>query len=339
MSLRAFGTLDGVPIEEVSLAAHGIEAKIITWGAVLRDLVVPGREGPRSIVLGLETIEDYVRHSPSFGAIVGRYANRIANGRFPLDGREIQVAVNEGPNVLHSGPVGFGKRPWTLLAHDEARAHLAILSEDGEGGWPGRLFATATYEIVAPGTLRLILQAVTDAPTPVNLSTHSYYNLDGAADVRDHRLQVEADQITPTDRADLPTGEIASVSGTAHDFRRSRPIRPAAPDQVYDMNFVLRRAGLAPGELARAATLSSPGSGIRMELWTSEPGLQVYDGYKVDVAVPGHDGRRYGRHAGLALEPQRFPDGPNHAHFPQTILRPGKVSRQVTELRFGLLTG
>lgn len=332
---RPFGRLGETDIAEVTLRAHGIEARIITWGAVLRDLVVAGPEGPRHVVLGLETIEDYVRHSPSFGAIVGRCANRIAGGRFPLDGREVQVETNEGPNTLHGGPTGFGKRLWTLLAADDRRVHLGLVSEDGEGGWPGRVVATATYEIAAPATLRLILQASTDAPTPLNLSTHGYYNLDGSADVRDHVLQVAADFVTPTGAGDIPTGAIAPVAGTPYDFREPRPIRPAGAPQDYDMNFVLRRPA-APGPLlARAATLASPAGGLRMELWTTEPGLQVYDGYKVDVPVPGLGGRRYGRNAGLALEPQRFPDAPNHGHFPPTILRPGEVSRQVTELRFG----
>ena len=341
MSVRVFGRLDGVDIPEVTIAADGIEARIITWGAVLRDLVVASRDGPRRVVLGLGTIEDYVAHSPNFGAVVGRVANRIGGARFPLDGRIVELVPNEGPNQLHGGPRGFGKRVWSLIGHDATRVHLGLVSEDGDMGYPGRLHASATYE-VEPGSpdrgpiLRFSLAAFADRPTPVNLTVHNYFNLDGAADARDHVLQIEADHHVVLDPAQIPTGEIARVERSPDlDFRRERPIRPSAPDHLYDLNYVLRREG-GPG-LARAATLSSPKSGLRMQLWTTEPGLQLYDAHKVNVAVPGHDGARYGRFAGIALEPQRFPDAPNHAHFPSCRLEPGEVSRQVSELRFGPL--
>lgn len=335
MSLRAFGRDRGREIVEVTLAAGAIEARIISWGAVLRDLVLRTPDGSRRrLVLGLDRIEDYVRHSPDFGAVVGRYANRIGDARFRLDGAEIALVPNENGNELHGGPEGFGRRVWSLVSHDARRAHLALVSEDGEMGYPGRLHAFATYELSEPATLRISLQAFADEPTPVNLTSHGYWNLDGAADARDHRLWIASDLVLVTDAELIPTGEIAAVAGTPLDFRRERPIRPGAAGPSYDLTYVLRRERAAQPVLVHAATLSSPVSGIAMELWTTEIGLQLYDGRKVDVPVPGHDGARYGPHAGIALEPQRFPDAPNHAHFPGCTLPVGEVSRQVTELRF-----
>ncbi len=337
MSIRTFGRCDGVEVAEVTLRGAGLEARIITWGAVLRDLVAPGRDEPRHVVLGLERLEHYRAHSPYFGAIVGRYANRIGGARFRLGGRIVDVVPNEKGNALHGGPVGFGTRIWSLLAHDETRVHLGLVSEAGEMGYPGRLFALASYELVEPATLRISLQAFADEPTPVNLTTHSYYNLDGSADVRDHLLFIASDHVTPTDGELIPTGEIRPVGETPFDFRTARPIRPKGAPVDYDVNHVFRRERAGEPMLAHAATLASPVSGIAMELWTTEPGLQLYDGHLLDMPVAGLGGVRYGRNGGVALEPQRFPDAPNHSHFPPCILSPGEVSRQVSELRFSLL--
>ncbi len=335
-SVRPFGRLDGIDIQEIALATEaGAEARIITWGGVLRDLVVPGPNGPQRVVLGLETLEEYVRHSPFFGAIVGRYANRIGDARFRLDGREVDLVANENGNGLHGGPASFGRRPWALLGHGRNAAHLGLVSEDDEMGYPGRLFATCSYELLEPATLRITLQAFADEPTPVNLTAHNYFNLDGSADARDHLLQVAADLYTPMNEEKIPTGEIRSVLGTRFDFRAPRPIRRGGEASTdLDHNLVLRREASAGPTLAKAATLSSSRSGIAMELWTTEPGLQVYDGRLVDVPVPGTGGRELKPHAGIALEPQRFPDAPNHPHFPNTILVPGCVSRQISEFRF-----
>lgn len=338
MSLRLFGRQGGADILEATIAAEGIEARIITWGAVLRDLVVAAPDGPRHVVLGLGAIEDYLALTANFGAVVGRVANRIGRARFPLDGRMVELVANDGPNQLHGGPLGFGKRVWTLTGHGERYAHLALVSEDGDMGYPGRLQASATYE-VEPATsergprLCLSLQAFADRTTPVNMTLHNYFNLDGTSDARDHLLQVEADHYLPVDAGLVPTGEVASVAATPDlDFRRERPIRPARTEHLYDLNYVLRNAGR--GRLARAATLSSPRNGLAMQLWTTEPGLQLYDAHKVELTGAGHDGAGYGRFAGIALEPQRFPDAPNHAHFPSCWLEQGKVSRQTSELRF-----
>lgn len=334
MTIRPFGHYRGQEVGEVVIASQaGAAATVMSWGAVLRDLVVPGRSGPQRVVLGLDTLDDYVRYSPNFGAVVGRYANRIGQARFWLDGREVDLVPNENGNELHGGPDGFGRRAWTIVAHDPRRVHLALVSEDGDMGYPGRLFAIATYEMLEPATLRITLQAIADQPTPVNLTTHSYYNLDGSADVRDHRLQVSADFYTPVDGELIPTGEIASVAGTRFDFREARTLRTGAY-QDYDANLVIRRE--PDSGLAHAATLSSDASGIALELWTTEPGVQVYDGHLIDVPVAGLGGTVLRPYAGLPLEPQKFPDSPNRSHFPSTLLLPGRVSRQVSEVRLTL---
>lgn len=330
---RHFGRIGGTDVLEVTLATQaGAEARVITWGAVLRDLVVPSPSGPRPVVLGFDRLEEYLAYSPYFGAIVGRYANRIGGARFRLGGRESVLVPNEGRNQLHGGPAGFSKRVWSLLSHDGGSAHLALISQDGDMGYPGRLFATCSYELFEPATLRISLQAFTDAPTPVNLTTHSYYNLDGSADIRSHRLTIAADHVTPTDRELIPTGAIAAVAETRFDFRNARPIRTRDAYEDYDTNFVLSRDRDCEPHLAHGATLEA--DGLAMELWTSEPGLQFYDGHLIDIPVLGSHARPFAGYGGLALEPQRFPDGPNQPHFPPCILQPGQVSRQQSEFRF-----
>ncbi|MGO4706253.1 aldose epimerase family protein [Microvirga sp. 2MCAF38] len=335
MTVERFGSIGGQDILEVALRSvgGGAEARILTWGAVVRDLIVPTLHGPQRVVLGLNSIEDYVAHSPYFGAVVGRYANRIGHAHFKLDGKVYHLDANEGRNQLHGGSKGFGRRIWSLIDHTPSSATLSLVSEDGDMGYPGRLIATCTYVFVEPMTLRIVLEATSDEATPVNLTTHGYFNLDGSADISSHHLMIAADYVTPTHRDLIPTGEIKSVEGTPYDFKTLRPIGAAQLMQgriTYDTNYVLRRSG----ELSHAATLYALKSGVSMQLWTTEPGLQFYDGHMIHVPVPGLDGAHYGPHAGLCLEPQRFPDGPNKAHFPACILQPGTVSRQVSELRF-----
>lgn len=335
MSARLFGHHEGRDVHEVVLRAPGgLEARIITWGAVIRDLVVPGPGGPQRVVLGYETLEHYVEYSPYFGAVVGRHANRIGQSRFTLDGRTHALVANEGPHQLHGGPAGFGQRVWTLLHHDERSAVLGLVSDDGDMGYPGRLVATCHYALADPATLAITLEATCDRPTPVNLTTHSYFNLDGGPDICSHHLRIDGDHVTAVDANLIPTGAISPVAGTALDFRATRPI--GAPGLLqcrerYDHNFVLRSGS---GALAHAATLASRKSRIALDLWTTEPGLQFYGGHLLDSPVPGLGGARYRIHGGLCLEPQRFPDGPNHGHFPPCILRPGELSRQRSELRF-----
>lgn len=332
---RPFGHLHGREIPEITLRNDaGLEARIIAFGAVLRDLLVPGPDGPQRVVVGLRRMEDYAVRSRSFGAIVGRYANRVAGARFRLDGQDHRLVPNEGPNQLHGGPVGFGSRVWTLDGHDATRCRLSLVSEDGDMGYPGRVVATATYEIVGEATLRIALEAETDAPTPLNLTCHNYFNLDGSPDVREHRLTVAAPFMLPVDEAGIPTGEVRSVEGTPFDFRGGRAVRAPAGAPPYDHCLVLGRPRERPGTVSHAATLASGRNGLALQLWTSEPALQVYDGAKVDLPERGNGGLALRPFCGLALEPQRFPDGPNRPHFPPCILRPGEVSRQVTELRF-----
>jgi aldose 1-epimerase len=339
MSLPVFGILDGRDIHEVTLHTARAEAKIIEYGAVVRDLhiALPTSER-RRVVLGLNSIEDYVQHAPHFGAIAGRFANRIAHGRFTLDGRNHQLVLNQdGRHHLHGGgPFGFGKRPWTLVHHTETSATLVHVSPDGTNGYPGTLTAQCRYTL-DDATLRVDLTAFTDAPTLVNLAHHSYFNLGGGPDILDHTLQVDADHITSVDSDLIPSGEIAPIANGAHDFRTATRMRrtDAADNQIWtDHNFVLTRRRREVSGLAFAARFAAPQSDLALEVWTTEPGLQVYDGFKVAVPVPGLDGARYGAHAGLCLEPQLFPDAPNHDDFPSAVLRPGELYRQTTEYRF-----
>jgi len=331
MTIERFGSLDGQDVLQVSLKGpDGVEAKVLTWGAVVRDLTVPVAGGSQRVVLGLNSIEDYVAHSPYFGAIVGRYGNRIGGARFTLDGETYELDANEGKNQLHGGSMGFGTRLWSIVDHTPSSLTLGLVSEDGDMGYPGRLVATCTYTLLESSRLRIALEATSDRPTPVNLTTHGYFNLDGSPDISAHALTIAGDYITPTRPDLIPTGEIVAVAGTDYDFTAARPVH-GAQHTLYDINYVLRGP---PGELRHAATLASRGNGLSMELWTTEPGVQFYDGHLIDIPVEGLDGARYGRHGGLCLEPQRFPDSPNKAHFSESIVRPGRVSQQVSELRF-----
>lgn len=335
MQVQSFGFADGVEIQEITLRnAAGATASVITWGAVIRDLVVPSAGGPQRVVLGLNTIEDYLAHSPYFGAIAGRFANRIAGGRFVLDGRTHRLPTNErAGNTLHGGPKGFGSVPWRLEGGDESSVTLVLDSPDGDEGFPGNVRATCTYTLAAPGTLVVELGATTDAATILSLAQHSYFNLDGSADARDHEMLLNCDFITPVDPDLIPTGEIRAVAGTPFDFAASRPIRNAS-GQDYDINFVIAPTPDPETGLAHAVTVRSPKNGLTLDVYTDQPGVQFYDGAKVHCPVPGLDGARYGAYAGFALECQSFPDAPNRRHFPSAVLRPGRAYRQHSEYRF-----
>jgi aldose 1-epimerase len=344
MQIREFGTFEDESVREITLENGGTSAKIITYGAALRDLIVPLPDGEHQrVVLGLETLEDYRNHSPHMGAIAGRYANRIANGRFMLDGKCFQLPLNQNNrHSLHGGGQGFGKCNWTLLHADDTAATLALHSPDADAGYPGTLAVLCRYSLPEPATLRIDLSAFTDQPTVLNLAHHSYFNLDGSGDILDHELMVRAQVMTPVDAEMIPDGSIRPVAGTPFDFRRARALRQideAGNRFPYDHNFILRRERREPGgsgpDLAHAATLSSVRSGLAMEIWTSEPCLQVYDGAKLNLPVRGLDGTSYGACAGICLEPQHAPDSPNQPHLPSTVLRPGELYRQVSEYRFG----
>lgn len=335
MAIERFGSVDGADVLQVTLKGpDGVELRVLTWGAVMRDLVVPSARGPQHVLLGLNSIEDYIAHSPYFGAIVGRHANRIGGAKFTLEGETYKLDANEGVNQLHGGSMGFGTRLWSVAEHNESSVTLSLVSEDGDMGYPGRLIATCTYRLLASATVRIELTAICDKPTPVNLTTHGYFNLDGSSDILSHHLMIAGDYITPTRPDLIPTGEIKRVAGTPYDFNTLRPIGAAEfmhNHTIYDTNYVLRGPY---GVLRHGVTLKSLNNGLEMELWTTEPGVQFYAGHLIKMPVPGLNGAHYHPHAGLCLEPQRFPDSPNNAHFPSSLLKPGQVSKQVSELRF-----
>jgi aldose 1-epimerase len=334
MASRIFGRLpDGTEVDEVTIAAGDLTVGVLTVGAVIRDVRLAGIDHP--LVLGFDRAEDYVLHSPYIGAVAGRSANRIGHGRFSIDGRPYQVSLNEkGRHHLHGGFVGFSRRVWRLVDHDATSVTLAIVSPDGEEGYPGKVEATLRYSVEAPGTIRMEVSAVTDAPTLVNLAQHSYFNLDDSPDILDHRVQIFADAYTPTDGDLIPTGEMLSVASSNFDFRAPRPIRQMrGSDRVpYDKNFVVGRQKFdTPKPHAR---LSSPKNGVTLAIASTEPGVQFYDGMSMNIAVPGLGGRRYRVNGGCCLEPQLFPDAPNHPGFPSSILRPGETYRQTTTFAF-----
>jgi aldose 1-epimerase len=332
--LKQFGQVDGAPVFEATLTSPaGVEAKIISWGASLRDFRVPHGGALQRVVLGLNTIEDYVAHSPHMGAVAGRFANRLGNARFAIDGVTHEVPANAGRASLHGGGKGFGKRPWKLGAHEPGRIEFKLHSPAGDAGYPGALDVTCVYTLAGEATLRIELIATTDAPTIVNLATHSYFNLDGSADVRDHELQLFSAFMTPVDGDLVPTGEVIAVAGTPYDFRAPRAIRHPS-GQTYDNNFLVARWPDPQTHLAHVATLRSRANGLAMQLHSTEPAVQLYDAAKLAVPVAGLGGARYGAHAGVCLEPQNVPDAPNRRHFPNAVLRPGETYRQTTEYRF-----
>ena len=332
--ITPFGRIDGVEIQEITLRSRaGAEAKIITWGAVVRDLVVPSAKGPQRVVLGLTSIEDYTAYSPHLGAVPGRFANRIAGGRFSLDGQTYELPRNDhGVNCLHGGPHGFGKSPWQIKKRSDNAVTLTIHSPDGDAGFPGAVDATCVYTLLEPATLKFELYATTDKPTVINLTNHSYFNLDGSADILDHELTINAESRTPADATLIPTGEIVEVAGTPFDFRQPRTVRNAA-GQTYDRNYVLSGSGKA-GPLVHAATVRSPKNGVTLEVHTDQPGMQFYDAAKLNVPVLGLGDAKYGPHGALCLETQLFPDAPNKPSFPSSVLRPGERYAHTTEFRF-----
>ncbi|WP_378949121.1 aldose epimerase family protein [Mesorhizobium sp. ANAO-SY3R2] len=324
----------GSAVEAISISADGLKATVLTFGATLADLIVATPAGPRSVILGFDDLDSYLGHGGYFGAIAGRCANRIADGRFSLDGRVYQLYLNEaGRTHLHGGSDGFFRRNWTIVDSNQSSVLLGLTSSDGDQGYPGKVVATCRYSLDAH-RLRIALGARTDAPTLVNLAPHAYFNLDGSGSILDHRLKIAAEAYTPVDAQNIPTGEVLAVDGGDFDFRELRAVRnePDGDHRPYDHNFVLAMQP-AP-EPWHAARLEGPRSGIRLDLWTTEPGLQFYDGVHLPVTPPLRGGIAPVRHGGLCLEPQRFPDAIHHPHFPSAVLRPGEVYSQVTEYRF-----
>ena len=336
MPLTLFGCLpDGTEISEIRLTTPaGASASILTFGAALRDLVVPVPSGgARRVVLGYPTLQDYLTNPGYLGVTVGRYASRIGAGRLALGGVEHQLTLNAGRHHLHGGVTGFSHRPWRILSFDESSVTLGLVSPDGDQGYPGALEARCTYRLMSPAALRIVMTASVDALTPVSFAHHSYFTLAPGESIRNHRLQIQASHYTPFDAELIPTGEIRSVAGTPYDFRERRQIEEAAGsgDFSYDMCLVLDHA---ENQLAPAAVLEAPDGQLAMEVHTTEPCLVVYDGVNLPSEPAGSDGAPLFPHAGLCLEPIQFPDSVNVPWFRQALLRPGDLYRQVTEYRF-----
>lgn len=316
MRKRLFGrTADGRAVEQVVLESADAAVSILSLGAAVRDWRVDGPDGSLPMVLGFPTVDDYVHHARGHGVLCGRVANRIGGARFTMDGRSWPLVANDGPNQLHGGPGGLGTRIWEMETDAASGVvELRFASPDGDQGFPGSVDFAATFRLEGP---RLVceMRGVPDRPTPINLANHNYYNLGDSGTVQDHVLWVDAEAFTPVDAGLIPTGEIAPVEGTPLDFRAPREIGDAA----IDNNLVLRpgRDGGRP-----AARAFCPRTGMLLELWTAEPGLQVFDAPEMVIAAAGHDGARYGRFAGLCLEAQHFPDSVNRPDWPTIVRTP-----------------
>ena len=342
-----FGTLpNGQEVEAITLAGRGaIRVRILTYGATIQSLLAPDRDGALAdVALGHGTLAPYLDQPQYLGSTVGRVANRIAGGRFTLDGRDYRVPVNNGPNSLHGGDVGFDKRNWEVLENDATSATLRLVSPDGDQGYPGTLTVTATYSLSGENELMVEYLATTSRTTIVNLSNHAYWNLAGEGapqGAMEHLLTVPAEHYLPTDAHAIPTGELRPVSGTAFDFRRPRRIadhlRDAADEQLrfgrgYDHNMVVSsEVSDEPRLLARA---EDPASGRVMEVLSNQPGIQFYSGNFLDATVSGKAGRLYRMGDAIVLEPQMFPDTPNRPEFGSLRLEPGDTYRNLIVWRF-----
>ena len=336
---ESFGrTPDGREVTLYSLAnANRLRARIIDYGAILVSLEVPDRDGKLiDITLGFDDLDSYIKRNPLFGAIVGRYANRIGNARFTLDGTEYKLTANAGKNHIHGGrEKRFDKVMWKghqFQSDKEVGVRFTYLSKDGDEGFPGNLNCTVTYTLTNNNELKISYKATTDKPTIVNLTNHSYFNLAGAGngDVLGHKIMINADYFTPADKARIPTGEIHTVKGTPLDFTGAETIGSRidklTQTRGYDHNYVLNSS---IGSLALAARVYEPTSGRVMEVYTTEPGMQFYTANGMR-GVKGKSGKLYQRHYGFCLETQHFPDSPNKPHFPSVVLRPGEIYNTVT---------
>lgn len=339
---------DGKPVYLYTLVnKRGMQASLMTYGGIMFSLYVPDRYGnPVDVLLGYPTLQEYVStgNKPYFGALLGRYANRIANGRFTLDGTTYQLSVNDGKNTLHGGVRGFDKRVWEaeeVVRDGSVGLLLSYLSPDGEEGFPGTLSVKAMYTLTDDNELRIDFAAAADKKTVVNLSQHNYYNLAGAGngDVLGHVLTIRADRYTPVTPELIPTGQVSSVAGTPLDFRRPTPIgariRSDDPQmraaKGYDFNYVLNAK---ENDMAFAASVYEPNSGRRMDVYTTQPAVQFYSGNNLNGGIIGKEGKSYVQYGGLSLETQHYPDSPNHPEFPSTELIPGQTYRQSTVYAF-----
>ncbi|RWX75080.1 galactose mutarotase [Neorhizobium lilium] len=330
---EVFGrTGEGEPVYRVAIAGGGLTAKVITWGAIIQDLRLDGHQPP--LVLGFETFDAYPVHSPFFGATPGRCANRIGDGRFTLDGKAHQLELNEnGVTHLHGGVTGLGRSNWTIVEHAADTVVLRITDPDGRAGYPGNCTVTATYRLLEGGVLSVVYESTTDAPTLCNVCQHTYFNLDGREDALGHDIMIAADHLVTVDERQIPTGELMAVAGTPFDLREMGPMnRVHDGEQVlFDHNYCLSTERVAKRPVALARSVYS---GVSLEVRTTEPGLQLYSGFKMNVPVAGLEGRHYPPFAGFCLETQIWPDAINHPGFPNAVLRPGEVLRQETDYLF-----
>lgn len=344
VSTQSWGTFEGHPVHLYTLKApSGMRADITDYGATVVRLYTPDRKGRfDDVVLGFDSLEGYRQKSnPYFGATIGRYANRIGNAKFTLDGKTYHTPVNNGPNTLHGGLQGFDKHLWTARPGPGASVSFTYVSADGEEGFPGRLTSTVTFNL-SNSDLRIDYTATTTEPTVVALTNHSYFNLAGAGarDALDHVVQLEADRFTPVSPTLIPTGQLQKVTGTPFDFRTAKTLGrdiDLPNEQIrraggFDHNFVVRGR---PGQLRRAATVKEPTTGRSMQVWTTEPGVQLYTGNFLDGTVIGKAGTTYSRRFAFCLETQKFPDSPNKPNFPTAVLRPGERLTSTTIYRFG----
>lgn len=330
-----WGETDGKKVSLYTLTNNaGIQVKITNYGGIVTSWLAPDRNGNQgNIVMGFENLQGYLNGTPYFGALIGRYGNRIANGKFTLNGQTYTLATNNGKNHLHGGNKGFDKVVWDATPSTGGTPSLTLKyrSKDGEEGYPGNLDVTVTYTLTDNNELKIEYTAQTDKATPVNLTNHSYFNLSGDAGntILNHTLQVDADRYTPVDSTLIPIGELRAVSGTPFDFRQPHQIgeRIGQVEGGYDHNFVLNGGKTA---LRRVATLSDSSSGRRLDVFTDQPGMQFYSGNFLDGSLQSRDGKPINKHAALCLETQHFPDSPNQPSFPSTILQPGATYHTVT---------
>jgi aldose 1-epimerase len=353
VSRTPFGKLpDGTPVDLFTLSnENGVGIGTIPYGAIIVSARVADRNGAYDdVVLGFDELDGYLGRNPYFGAVVGRYGNRIARGRFTVDGETFQLATNNGANHIHGGLRGFDKQLWRgepFERDGNAGVVFTLTSRDGDQGYPGNLGVRVTYSLRPSNELSVEYEATTDKVTPINLTQHSYFNLesDRGGDILGHELTIDADRFTPVDEWLIPTGELAPVEGTPFDFRSPTAIGARIDSdnaqlryaQGYDHNFVLRRQGSGAGRLMHAARLVDPKSGRTLDVSTTEPGIQFYSGNSLDGTVKGKSGRVYHRRHGLCLETQHFPDSPNHPAFPSTTLRPGERFQSETVFAFGVI--
>ncbi|HUR12247.1 MAG TPA: aldose epimerase family protein [Flavitalea sp.] len=336
---KQFGKFNDEPVTVYTLAnKNGMEVRIMNYGGTITNLFTPDSGGNKGdVVLGFDNFEGYLdKNNPYFGCLVGRYANRIAKGKFTLDGKSYTLAPNNDGNTLHGGLKGFDKTIWTSAIEGDSSIRLSYTSRDGEEGYPGTLEVQVVYTLTGNNELRIDYTAKTDKATPVNLTNHAYFNLSAGKDstILGHQLMLDANRFTEVDKKLIPTGQLPEVKGTSMDFNSPRTIGTDIAKVAgggYDHNWVLNKKG---NELKLAATLYHPGSGRYMEVYTTQPGIQFYSGNFLNGSLTGKGGQKYIQHAGMCLETQHFPDSPNQPSFPSTILKPGETYRETTVYKF-----